>query len=230
VISAERALEPNQQSSGSARSVAESGSLDLTSPQELDGLALRLMLVGRRNFVKYGFHKASVVGIATDAGVSVGLLYYYFRNKEGLFRAIWANYQREQWRHAHEAIVLIKSVGVNDGRALFLAGTRAYLTNCWDYRDVIIMVVNGNVPPGFSAASRDATAEWIRMNTKLLEMPEDRFTQVLVDMASSAIGGASHRIAECKTREEADEIVELAMRIFSRMIESAVGQDANSLA
>ena len=166
--------------------------------------------------------------IAAEAGASVGLVYYHFQNKEGLYRAIWADYQRQQWRHAHQAIVLVKSAGVSDGRALFLAGTRAYLSNCWDYRDVISMVRTGNVPPGFSASSRDATDEWVRMNTFLLKMPEDLSTQVLVDMASYAIGGAANLIAECKAREEADKVVELAMQVFARMIGPSVGENVNS--
>jgi AcrR family transcriptional regulator len=229
VPSAGRPLERKRHSPTGARSVAESASLNLRAPEELDGLASRLLLAGRRNFVKYGFHKASVANIAAEAGTSVGLVYYHFQSKEGLYRAIWADYQRRQWQHAHQAIVLVRSAGVNDGRALFLAGTRAYLANCWDYRDVVSMVVNGNVPPGFSAASRDATEEWVRMNTLLLKMPEDLSTQVLVDMASSAIGGASNLIAECKTREEADQVVELAMRIFSRMIVPSADEDVKSL-
>jgi AcrR family transcriptional regulator len=206
-----------QQSPATAPSPADPGP-DLRSPQELDGLALRLLHVARHNFVKYGFHKASVNQIAKEAGTSVGLLYYHFRSKQGLYRAIYADYQRTQWRHAHQAVMLLRSAGVTDGRVLFLAGARAYLTNCWEYRDIVNMTINGDVPPGFSVESRAATDEWLHMNTRLLQMPDDHATRVLVRMAAHAIGGACNVITECATREEVDQAVELAMQVFDRMI------------
>lgn len=204
--------------------VVHSIAANLTAPLEFDGMASRLLEVGRRNFVKHGFHKSSVASIAEQAGASVGLLYYHFRNKEGLYRAVWTDYQRRQWQRAHQAIVLVRSAGIEDGRVLFLAGTRAYLANCWENRDVVRMVADGDVPPGFSAESRAATDEWLRMNARLLRMPDNRSTQVLVGMASAAIGGAARVIAECETRADADEVVEFVMQIFSHMIAFATGE------
>ena len=204
----------------------ESARIVLRSPGEYDGLALRLLHVARANFVKHGYYRASVAAIAAEAGTSVGLVYYHFGSKEGLYRAIWTDYQRRQWQHAHQAIVLVKSAGVTDGRMLFLTGARAYLANCWEGRDLIKMVVTGDVPPGFSSESREANDDWLRMNTRLLQMPDDPdglYTKALVRMAANAIGGACQLISECGTAAEAEQSVEVAMEIFSRMIASATG-------
>ena len=195
----------------------------------LDGLARTILEVGRIHFVRFGFQKTSVANIAEDAKTSVGLIYYHFTNKEGLYRAVWNDYQNRQWRRAHEAIKLVRSAGVTDGRLLFLAGTQTYVSNCWENRDIVRLFYDLDAPPGFIADSRTVMHEWLNMNARLLETrrgprsKRDRATMVLVEMASSAIGGASRAVASCATREEADEVVELAMAVFANMIEHATG-------
>ena len=47
---------------------------------------LRVLEVAREHF-KRGYDQATVRGIATDAGVDVAMVYYFFGNKEGLFAA-----------------------------------------------------------------------------------------------------------------------------------------------
>jgi AcrR family transcriptional regulator len=46
----------------------------------------RIIEVAREHF-KDGYEKATVRGIAADAGVDVAMVYYFFDNKEGLFNA-----------------------------------------------------------------------------------------------------------------------------------------------
>jgi AcrR family transcriptional regulator len=46
----------------------------------------RIIDVAREHF-KDGYEKATVRGIAADAGVDVAMVYYFFGNKEGLFAA-----------------------------------------------------------------------------------------------------------------------------------------------
>jgi AcrR family transcriptional regulator len=46
----------------------------------------RILEVAREHFRK-GYENATVRGIATDAGVDVAMVYYFFGNKEGLFTA-----------------------------------------------------------------------------------------------------------------------------------------------
>jgi AcrR family transcriptional regulator len=46
----------------------------------------RIVEVAREHFKK-GYEHATVRGIATDAGVDVAMVYYFFCNKEGLFTA-----------------------------------------------------------------------------------------------------------------------------------------------
>ncbi len=192
----------------------------------LDGQARTILEVGRAHFVRLGFQKSSVAKIAEEAGTSVGLLYYHFKNKEGLYRALWNDYQNRQWQQAHDAIKLVRSAGVTDGRLLFLAGTRTYVSNCWESRDIVKLFYDQDAPPGFFADSRTSMREWLNMNARLLAMGRedehsDMTTTVLIEMASAAIAGATRSVAACSTREEADEVVNVAMTIFSNMFDVA---------
>ena len=47
----------------------------------------RIIDAAREHFMRDGYERATVRGIATDAGVDVAMVYYHFGNKEGLFNA-----------------------------------------------------------------------------------------------------------------------------------------------
>lgn len=48
----------------------------------------RILDAAQRCFVAHGFHAASVSGIATEAGISQGLMYRYFENKRAMILAL----------------------------------------------------------------------------------------------------------------------------------------------
>ena len=47
----------------------------------------RILVAARERFMRDGYEQATVRRIATDAGVDVAMVYYFFGNKEGLFSA-----------------------------------------------------------------------------------------------------------------------------------------------
>lgn len=189
------------------------------APTVVDGTARTILSVARTTFAGLGFHKASVARIAEEAGVSVGLLYYHFANKEGLYRAVWSDYQQRQWQDTQQALDSARDAGESDGRTLFLVGARAYLSHCWDARDIVHMALNGDLPPGFSAEDRALSRSWLRVHAEqLLDLPAGTATQVLVEMASAAMGGACRAVAACTTRDEADVVVDAALDVLRRMV------------
>lgn len=46
-------------------------------------------------FAKHGFHQASMHDISAEAGISVGLIYRYFENKEAVISAMAARHKKE---------------------------------------------------------------------------------------------------------------------------------------
>ncbi|WP_315387928.1 TetR/AcrR family transcriptional regulator [uncultured Stenotrophomonas sp.] len=53
-----------------------------------DAQRQRILDAAQRCFVAHGFHAASVSGIATEAGISQGLMYRYFQNKRAMILAL----------------------------------------------------------------------------------------------------------------------------------------------
>ena len=48
----------------------------------------RILCAAQKCFIEHGFHAASMVNIATEAGMSAGLMYRYFANKNTIVLAI----------------------------------------------------------------------------------------------------------------------------------------------
>lgn len=63
----------------------------------------RILEAARSCFVKRGFHGASIADIAQEAGMSAGLMYRYFENKNAIIKAI-IDRQLESGRRALEEI------------------------------------------------------------------------------------------------------------------------------
>lgn len=184
----------------------------------VDGTARTILGVARRTFAALGFHRASVARIAEDAGVSVGLLYYHFVNKEGLYRTLWAHHHQRLEQSAQRAIARARVAGERDGRALFLVGARAYLVSCWGARDIVRTALDGDAPPGVTAEGRALSRSWLRAYADLLDLPAGAATEVLVEMVASALGGACRAVAACRTPAEAEAVVDAAVDLLRLML------------
>ena len=69
----------------------ENGQLRMEKQSVIFDAALRI-------FRLKGFHKARIADIAAEAGISYGLVYHYYHNKEGLFNAILNLWWEELFR------------------------------------------------------------------------------------------------------------------------------------
>src|SRR5437868_9760440 len=66
-------------------------------------------------FAKHGFHQASMHDISAEAGISVGLIYRYFENKEAVIAAMADRHKREIQEvlaRAREAPTLLESLEI----------------------------------------------------------------------------------------------------------------------
>ncbi len=66
-------------------------------------------------FAKRGFHQASVHDISAEAGISVGLIYRYFENKEDVIRAMADRHKeeiQEMLKRARQAPTLLESLEI----------------------------------------------------------------------------------------------------------------------
>jgi len=66
-------------------------------------------------FAKRGFHQASMHDISAEAGISVGLIYRYFENKEAVISAMADRHKQEigeVLKRAHQAPTLLESLEI----------------------------------------------------------------------------------------------------------------------
>ncbi len=86
------------------------------------GTRSELIAAARRLFAEHGFAGTSTEEIVLQAGVTRGALYYHFRNKEDLFRAVYASVQEDVLEQV--SAVAMAEAEPWDG---LLAGCAAYL-------------------------------------------------------------------------------------------------------
>src|SRR5213083_3402738 len=66
-------------------------------------------------FAKRGFHQASMHDISAEAGISVGLIYRYFENKEAVISAMADRHKKEiseMLERARQAPTLLESLEI----------------------------------------------------------------------------------------------------------------------
>lgn len=96
--------------------------VESTRGDQAEGTRSHLLVVGRRLFAERGFAGTSTEEIVHQAGVTRGALYYHFRNKQDLFRAVFA----EVAEAAYERVTAV-SMAESEPWDGLLAGCSAFL-------------------------------------------------------------------------------------------------------
>ena len=63
-----------------------------------------ILIAAQNRFGRFGFNKTTMQEIAEDLGISKASLYYYFPDKEQLFRSVFTKEQQEFIENLHKAI------------------------------------------------------------------------------------------------------------------------------
>src|SRR5262252_4650290 len=131
-----------------------------------------LLDAAREVFTSRGFSEASIADVVERAGSSVGSLYHHFGGKSELFLALWQEHQLAHEQAASEAVAAARKAGVTDPGELFTAGARAFLQGSWQRRDLALLFLSGDGPPGFEVMQRQRSHEWVSQNDALLHLPD----------------------------------------------------------
>jgi AcrR family transcriptional regulator len=86
------------------------------------GTRAQLVSVARRLFAERGFAATSTEEVVTQAGVTRGALYYHFRNKQDLFRAVFVEVEED----IHQRVTAASMAEGDPGPGL-VAGCLAFL-------------------------------------------------------------------------------------------------------
>src|ERR1700756_4602057 len=129
-----------------------------------------LLDAARQVFTERGFAEASIADIVQRGGSSVGSLYHHFGGKSELFIALWQEHQAAHEEAAGGAGAQAKRAGVTDPFELYSIGARAYLEGSWQRRDLAMLFLSGDSPPGFDVMVRRRGHEWLGQKDTLLRL------------------------------------------------------------
>jgi AcrR family transcriptional regulator len=177
-----------------------------------------LLDAAREVFVEQGFSQASIAEVVERAGSSVGSLYHHFGGKSELYVALWQEHQQAQEESAANAVATAKRAGVTDPFELFSAGARAYLEGCWQRRDLAMLFLSGDTPPGFGVMSRTRGHQWISQNDTLLGLSDTSFDRLYATILTSLIAEGAREVAVAKTRQQANRVTDAVIEYVKRIM------------
>ncbi len=172
----------------------------------------------REVFVAHGFSDASIADIVERAGSSVGSLYHHFGGKSELYVALWQEYTMAQEEAASQAVAKARRSGVTDPFQLFTTGARAFLEGSWQRRDLAMLFVAGDSPPGFEVMKRRRSHEWVGQNDALLRLSDNSFDRLYATVLTSLIGEGAREVALAKNRRQANTVISAVIDYARRLM------------
>jgi AcrR family transcriptional regulator len=182
------------------------------------GTQRALLDAARAVFAEQGFADASIAEVVRRAGSSVGSLYHHFGGKSELFIALWQEHQAAYEEAASGAVAAAKRAGVTDPFALFSVGARAYLDGSWQRRDLAMLFLSGDSPPGFEVMVRRRGHEWLVQNDTLLRLGDTSFDRLYVTALTSIIGEGAREVAAAANRRQANKVIDATIEYVRRLM------------
>ena len=177
-----------------------------------------LLDAARQVFAEQGFADASIADVVERAGSSVGSLYHHFGGKSELFLALWQEHQARHEEAASEVVAAARQAGVTDSGELFATGARAFLQGSWQRRDLALLFLSGDAPPGFELMQRRRAREWAGQNDALLALPDTSLDRLYAAVLTSLIGEGAGEVATARTRAQAGRIIDAVLEYAARIM------------
>jgi AcrR family transcriptional regulator len=177
-----------------------------------------LLDAAREVFTSRGFSDASIAEVVERAGSSVGSLYHHFGGKSELFLALWQEHQLAHEQAASKAVAEARKAGVTDPGELFAAGARAFLQGSWQRRDLALLFLSGDGPPGFEVMQRQRGHEWVGQNDALLDLPDTPLDRLYASVLTSLIGEGAREVAASANRRQAEKITDAVIEYARRLM------------
>ncbi|HUA28924.1 MAG TPA: helix-turn-helix domain-containing protein [Streptosporangiaceae bacterium] len=177
-----------------------------------------LLDAAREVFTSRGFSEASVADVVERAGSSVGSLYHHFGGKSELFLALWQEHQLAHERAASDAVARARKDGVTDPGELFTAGARAFLQGSWQRRDLALLFLSGDGPPGFELMQRRRSHEWVGQNDALLHLPDTALDRLYASVLTTLIGEGAREVAASANRRQAEKVIDAVLEYARRIL------------
>ncbi|WP_173097394.1 TetR/AcrR family transcriptional regulator [Actinomadura verrucosospora] len=159
--------------------------------QYVESTRAALLDTGRRHFTERGFADVSAEELVRAAGLTRGALYHHFDGKQGLFEAVFEEYEDQ----AAQRIAAAMAAAGDDPWQRAIAGIRAFLDICAEpgYRQIVLL--QGPIALGWP--------RWRELDQRYLgALLEDGLTAVLgtapahpLPLTAAAVYGALTELA-----------------------------------
>jgi AcrR family transcriptional regulator len=161
-------------------------------------------------FADSGFLNANIADIVERAGSSTGSLYHHFGGKSELFSALWDRHNTAHLEQVRSSVLSERRAGTTDPLELFCIGARAFLAGSWQRREVALVFVDTDGPPGFEKLRRERRIEWIRQNSALLGPGDDSEHRIALGVLTDIIVESSREVVlNCKTKKQANAVADI---------------------
>lgn len=178
----------------------------------------RILAAAEHVFVEKGYWQSNVADIVESSGYSVGSIYHHYGGKSELFIALWEHYSRVMSAFTNEAI---KSFIAENSDApmieAFCESARVYCMRSWDSRRGLSLFYSGDTPPGFERLRRGGNMRWMRRNSRMLGLSEEKEDALLTASLTAIIGEACRIIIRTDDREEAVAVADSAVVLIRRL-------------
>lgn len=207
-----RAAGPSPRANGVSRANGANGANSANSsgakaPSRSEITRAAILDAARIVFVRDGYAETSIAVICESAGTSVGSLYHHFGGKADVFIALYRRFADATSAAAAAAVVHAREAGELDPVELFVAGARGYLECCRAAKDLTVLFLYGDGPPGFNALRRAVDALWVGQNSRLIRAEERRNGPALVQVLTTVCGSAGREVAKAATSEDAEILI-----------------------
>ncbi|MGN7400967.1 TetR/AcrR family transcriptional regulator [Cytobacillus praedii] len=177
-----------------------------------------LMEIARQHFTEYGYAKVTLDEIAQEANVTRGALYHHFKNKKGLFLAVFEVVQKEIGEHVEAA-----AAQSNNSWQQLINGCQAYLEGAVVSQNQRILLIDGPAILGWDTFRKmDEKYSMNSLREQLQFMQERELIKpISVEAMTHCLSGAMNEaVLWISDHSDQKDVIEEVMIVLKHMLES----------
>lgn len=177
-----------------------------------------LMEIARQHFTEYGYADVTLEEIAQEANVTRGALYHHFKNKKGLFLAIFEVVQKEIGEYVEAA-----AAQSNNSWQQLINGCQAYLEGAVESRNQRILLIDGPAILGWDTFRKmDEKYSMNSLKEQLQFMQERELIKpISVEAITHCLSGAMNEaVLWISDHSDQKDVMEEVMIVLKHLLES----------
>lgn len=159
----------------------------------------KLIRAAAQEFARHGYNGASLRQICASAGVTTGALYFFFKNKEDLFKTVIAPVAEPmaslfEGSGEHGAVQLLAAAGTHDDAGEAAREVRRFLGLCYERRSLVQIMVGNRDCSAMQAVLDEMAAslavgirEFLEQDERSSEMWDAFVVEWLADVALRSV-------------------------------------------